>query len=130
MEALLVDEIPEGDGWQYEPKWDGFRCLVFRDGDSIELQSKSGQPLARYFPEVVENVRKLAPSRFILDGEIVIPVGKAFSFDDLLQRIHPAESRVRKLAKELPATLIVFALLAGEKGESLVAETLRVRRRR
>jgi ATP-dependent DNA ligase len=130
MEALLVEKVPEGDDWQYEPKWDGFRCLAFRDGDSVELQSKSGQPLARYFPEIVENVRKLAPSRFILDGEIVIPVGKAFSFDDLLQRIHPAESRVRKLAKEFPATLIVFDLLADELGKSLVGEKLAVRRRR
>ena len=130
MEALLVEKIPEGENWQYEPKWDGFRCLVFRDGEKVELQSKSGQPLARYFPEVVENVLALKPSRFILDGEIVIPVGKAFSFGDLLQRIHPAESRVKKLAKEFPATLIVFDLLADEKGKSLVAETLAVRRRK
>ena len=128
MEALLVEEIPEGENWQYEPKWDGFRCLVFRDGEKVELQSKSGQPLARYFPEVVANVLALKPSRFILDGEIVIPVGKAFSFDDLLQRIHPAESRVRKLAKEFPATLIVFDLLADDNGKSLAAETLAVRR--
>jgi ATP-dependent DNA ligase len=128
MEALLADEIPEGENWQYEPKWDGFRCLVFRDGERVELQSKSGQPLARYFPEVVANVLALKPSRFILDGEIVIPAGKAFSFDDLLQRIHPAESRVRKLAKEFPATLIVFDLLADENGKLLTAETLAVRR--
>jgi ATP-dependent DNA ligase len=130
MEALLVAEIPTGPQWQYEPKWDGFRCLVFRDGDRVELQSKSGQPLARYFPEVVENIRALQPSSFILDGEIVIPVGKELSFDDLLQRIHPAESRVRKLAKESPATLIVFDLLADEKGKSLVGETLATRRGR
>jgi ATP-dependent DNA ligase len=128
MEALLVERIPEGENWQYEPKWDGFRCLVFRDGEKVELQSKSGQPLARYFPEVVANVLALKPSRFILDGEIVIPVAKAFSFDDLLQRIHPAESRVRKLAKEFPATLIVFDLLADEKGKFLGGETLAVRR--
>ena len=130
MEALLVEKIPERDYWQYEPKWDGFRCLVFRDGDKVELQSKSGQPLARYFPEVVANVLALKPSRFILDGEIVIPVGKELSFDDLLQRIHPAESRVRKLAKEIPATLIVFDLLADEKGKPLVGETLALRRRK
>ena len=130
MEALLVEEIPEGKNWQYEPKWDGFRCLVFRDGEEVELQSKSGQPLARYFPEVVANVLALKPSRFILDGEIVIPVGKVFSFDDLLQRIHPAESRVRKLAKEFPATLIVFDLLADENGKSLATETLAVRRKK
>jgi len=130
MEARLVDEIPTGSGWQYEPKWDGFRCLVFRDDNRVELQSKSGQPLARYFPEVVENIRALKPSSFILDGEIVIPVGKELSFDDLLQRIHPAESRVRKLAKEFPATLIVFDLLVDEKGKSLVGETLAIRRGR
>ncbi len=130
MEALLAEEIPEGAGWQYEPKWDCFRSLVFKDGDKVELQSKSGQPLARYFPEVVANVRALKPSRFVLDGEIVIPAGKAFSFDDLLQRIHPAESRVKKLAKEFPATLIVFDLLADEKGNALTDGTLAVRRRK
>ena len=130
MEALLVDEIPEGGDWQYEPKWDGFRCIAFRDGDSVELQSKAGQPLARYFPEVVAAVRALAPRRFVLDGEIAIPVKKIFSFDDLLQRIHPAESRVRKLSKELPAMLIVFDLLVDEKGKSLAGETLAKRRRK
>ena len=128
MEALLVDEIPTGREWQYEPKWDGFRCLAFKDGDSIELQSKSGQPLARYFPEVVEDLRKLAPERFVLDGEIVIPVGRSISFDHLLQRIHPAESRVRKLAEETPSILIVFDLLVDEKGRSLVEEPLAKRR--
>jgi ATP-dependent DNA ligase len=128
MEALLVERIPEGDHWQYEPKWDGFRCLVFRDGDKVELQSKSGQPLARYFPEVVENVLSLKPRQFVLDGEIVIPAGKELSFDDLLQRIHPAESRVRKLAKEFPARLIVFDLLADEKNQPLTGEPLSKRR--
>jgi ATP-dependent DNA ligase len=128
MEALLVEKIPKGDHWQYEPKWDGFRCLVFRDGEKVELQSKSGQPLARYFPEVVENLRRLKPRQFVLDGEIVIPVGKDLSFDDLLQRIHPAESRVRKLAKEFPATLIVFDLLVDEKGRPLTGAPLSARR--
>src|SRR5437899_696108 len=130
MEALLVEKISEGETWQYEPKWDGFRCLLFRDGAKVELQSKSGQPLARYFPEVVANILALKPPRFVLDGEIVIPVGKDFSFDDLLQRIHPAESRVRKLAKELPATLIVFDLLVDEKGRLLTGEPLSSRRDR
>ena len=123
-----MDEIPTGEHWQYEPKWDGFRCLVFRDGDRVELQSKAGQPLARYFPEVVANVLALKPDRCVLDGEIVITAGKQLSFDDLLQRIHPAESRVRKLAGEFPATLIVFDLLVDEKGRSLVGEPLRERR--
>src|SRR5215470_4491411 len=115
MEALSVDEIPVGAEWQYEPKWDGFRCLVFRDGNKVELQSKSGQSLTRYFPELVEAAQKLKAGQYVLDGEIVVPRGKAFSFDDLLQRIHPAESRVRKLSAETPALLIVFDLLADDK---------------
>jgi ATP-dependent DNA ligase len=94
MEALSVDEVPAGPEWQYEPKWDGFRCLVFRDGDAITLQSKSGKPLTRYFPDMVEAVRALDTKHFVLDGEIVVPDGKCFSFDALLQRIHPAASRV------------------------------------
>src|SRR5512140_1508912 len=108
MEALLVDEIPEGAGWQYEPKWDGFRCLVFRDGQSLRLQSKSGQPLTRYFPELAEMFGQFKAAHFVLDGEIAIPIDGRFSFDDLLQRIHPAESRVRRLAQETPATYIAF----------------------
>jgi ATP-dependent DNA ligase len=129
MEALSVESIPVGPEWQYEPKWDGFRCLVFRDGDAVTLQSKSGKPLTRYFPDMVEAVRGLKAKRFVLDGEIVVPEGKAFSFDALLQRIHPAESRIRKLAKETPALLIVFDLLAD--GETiLIARPLRERRKR
>src|SRR5205823_5185361 len=92
MDALLVDQIPNGHGWQYEPKWDGFRCLVFRDGAKLDLQSKSGQPLTRYFPELAAIFLSLAAKRFVLDGEIAVPVEGRFSFDDLLQRIHPAES--------------------------------------
>jgi ATP-dependent DNA ligase len=129
MEALLADEIPEGPGWQYEPKWDGFRCLVFRDGISVRLQSKSGQPLARYFPELVDAFRALKASRLVIDGEIAIPIKGRFSFDDLLQRIHPAESRVRRLAAETPASFIAFDLLAGPDGSSLVQEPLRERRK-
>src|SRR5215204_1546960 len=98
MEATSVDAIPAGETWQYEPKWDGFRCLAFRDGAEVELRSKAGQPLARYFPDIVAAVSAVKANRFVLDGEIVIPTpdGKALSFDALLQRIHPAESRVRK----------------------------------
>src|SRR6478672_1700713 len=102
MEARSVEKIPEGEEWQYEPKWDGFRCLAFRDESEIDLQSKSGQPLARYFPEIVEAVAELKPRRFVLDGEIVIPAGDTFSFDTLLQRLHPAASRVRKLSARTP----------------------------
>jgi ATP-dependent DNA ligase len=124
MEAKSVDEIPVGEGWQYEPKWDGFRCLAFRDGDKVELQSKSGQPLARYFPELVEALLALAAKKFVLDGEIIVPVKGALSFDDLLQRIHPAESRIRKLSVERAARLIVFDLLVDENGKSLVSRPL------
>src|SRR5687768_1704577 len=90
MEAKLVSEIPTGEGWLYEPKWDGFRAVAFRNGSRIEVQSKSGQPLARYFPDVVESLRALKPAKFVLDGEIVVPVNGELSFDALLQRIHPA----------------------------------------
>jgi ATP-dependent DNA ligase len=128
MEALSVDEIPVGDEWQYEPKWDGFRCLVFRDGDKVELQSKSGQPLTRYYPELVEAALKLKAKKFVIDGEIVVPADGAFSFDALLQRIHPAQSRVQKLAKETPALLIVFDLLV-DGGKSLIDLPLQERRR-
>jgi ATP-dependent DNA ligase len=127
MEALSVDAIPEGENWQYEPKWDGFRCLLFRDGERVELQSKSGQSLTRYFPELAEAARALKAKRFVLDGEIVVPEGRAFSFDHLLQRIHPAASRVKRLATETPALLIVFDLLA-EGNDKLIGEPLSARR--
>jgi ATP-dependent DNA ligase len=130
MEALSVDDVPVGKEWQYEPKWDGFRCLVFRDGDKIELQSKSGQPLTRYFPEIAQAAHKLKAKAFVLDGEIVVPQGKAFSFDALLQRIHPAASRVERLSKETPALLIVFDLLADNNGKPLTNLTLDERRKR
>jgi ATP-dependent DNA ligase len=128
MEALSVDEIPEGIDWQYEPKWDGFRCLIFREGAKIDLQSKSGRSLTRYFPELVAAVAALKPKRFVLDGEIVVPHGQAFSFDDLLQRIHPAASRVQRLAAETPALLIVFDLLLADS-EILAENPLAARRK-
>lgn len=128
MEAKSVDEIPTGDEWQYEPKWDGFRCLVFRDRKEIDLQSKSGQSLTRYFPELVEAVARIKADRFVLDGEIVVPSDGGFSFDDLLQRIHPAASRVAKLSKETPALLIVFDLLVDADGTKLIGRHLDERR--
>ena len=128
MEARVVDDIPTGPGWQYEPKWDGFRCLAFRDGDTVDLRSKAGQPFNRYFPEIVDAVAALTAQKAVLDGEIVVPVGDELSFDDLLLRIHPAESRVRKLAREHPALYIVFDLLVDAEGRSLVAETQEARR--
>lgn len=128
MEAKQVAEIPVGSQWQYEPKWDGFRCLVFRAGKNVFLQSKSGQPLARYFPEVVAAVAEVEADRFVLDGELIVPIGQRASFDDLLQRIHPAASRVNKLAKEHPAILIVFDLLEDERGHALIDTPLAERR--
>src|SRR6185436_19768034 len=130
MEAKSVEKLPAGDNWEYEPKWDGFRCIAFRDGDQVDLQSKSGQPLARYFPEIVEAVRKLKPKQFVIDGEIVVPIEGQFSFDDLLMRIHPAASRIKKLAQETPAKLIVFDLLVDDRGRALVEEVLSARRKK
>jgi ATP-dependent DNA ligase len=127
MEALLVAELPRGPEWQYEPKWDGFRCLAFRDGATIELRSKSGQPFNRYFPEIVAALRQVKAERFALDGELVVPAGDALSFDGLLQRIHPAASRVDKLSKAYPALFIVFDLLAAD-GKQLIADALVERR--
>jgi ATP-dependent DNA ligase len=111
MEAALAAELPDGDGWQFEPKWDGFRCLARRDGDEVTLTSKSGKPLARYFPEIAGMLRDTRTKQFVLDGELIISVGDALSFDALQLRLHPAESRVRKLSKETPAELMVFDLL-------------------
>ena len=111
MEALLAAELPNGTGWQFEPKWDGFRCLARRDGAEVTLTSKSGKPLARYFPEVVAMLAGLKAKRFLLDGELIISVGDALSFDALQMRLHPAESRVRKLAVATPAQLMAFDLL-------------------
>ena len=127
MEARSVEEIPADHGWQYEPKWDGFRCIAFRDGDTIYLQSKAGQPLARYFPDVVDNFAKLPQQQFVLDGELVIPVGGALSFNELQLRLHPAASRVQKLARAHPALYIIFDLL-GEDQRSYLKQTLRERR--
>jgi ATP-dependent DNA ligase len=128
MEARLVDELPTGDDWQYEPKWDGFRCLAFRDGDKVDLMSKAGKPLSRYFPELVETLRAVKAKRFVIDGEIVIPHDGSLSFDELLLRIHPARSRITRLSTESPGTLIVFDLLVDAKGKPLVRLPLAERR--
>ena len=129
MEALLAAELPEGKDWQFEPKWDGFRCLARRDGEDVTLTSKSGKPLARYFPEVVDMLRGLKTKQFLLDGELIIPVGDALSFDALQLRLHPAESRVRKLAMQTPAELMAFDLLE-LNGESFADLPLSLRRER
>jgi ATP-dependent DNA ligase len=128
MEARSVEEIPTGDHWQYEPKWDGFRCIAFRDRDQVYLQSKNGQPLARYFPDVTDAVAALPAKHFVVDGELVVPISGALSFDELQLRLHPAASRVRKLAKAHPATYIVFDLL-GENRDSYLKERLQERRK-
>ena len=128
MEAESSGEIPHGSAWQYEPKWDGFRCLAFRDGDRVDLVSKAGKPLARYFPDIVAAMLALTAPRFVLDGEIVVPLGDALSFDALLMRIHPAKRRVDTLARETPATFIAFDLLVDAAGTSLVGEPLERRR--
>ena len=127
MEAKLVEALPEGAGWQFEPKWDGFRCLAFRADDDVELLAKSGKPLGRYFPEIVGLVRSLPDTRFVLDGELAIPLGDSLSFDALQMRLHPAESRIRKLSVETPAIFILFDLLM-VGGASLVAAPLTERR--
>ncbi|MDB4877778.1 MAG: dependent ligase [Gemmatimonadetes bacterium] len=128
MEARVVDELPVGAQWKYEPKWDGFRCLAFRDGAKIELMSKSGQPLSRYFPEVVAALGALKAKQFVLDGEIVVPADGGLSFDALLQRIHPAKSRVEKLSAETPGVFLVFDLLVDARGADLTEHPLSERR--
>jgi ATP-dependent DNA ligase len=128
MEAKPAARLPSGEGWLYEPKWDGFRCLAFRKGDTVALQSKSGQPLDRYFPEMVEALGALPVKTFALDGEIVIETGGGLDFDALLQRIHPAASRIRKLARETPASYHAFDLLVDARGRSLAGRPLRERR--
>ena len=128
MEALLVDELPAGDEWQYEPKWDGFRCIAFRDGAKVDVMSKAGKPLTRYFPELVEMLLAVRAKRFVLDGEIVVPKDGELSFDELLLRIHPAASRIKLLSTESPASLVVFDLLVDARGKSLVGLPLAERR--
>jgi ATP-dependent DNA ligase len=130
MEAMPATQLPSGPEWQYEPKWDGFRCLAFRDGKRVDLMSKSQKPLTRYFPELVAAIAVLKAEQFVLDGEIVIPSDGGLSFDDLLQRIHPAASRVEKLSKLTPSVFIVFDLLVDDKGESVSDRPLKDRRRR
>ena len=127
MEALLAAELPEGDGWQFEPKWDGFRCLARRAGDEVTLTSKSGKPLGRYFPDIVEMLGGLKEKQFLLDGELIIPVGDVLSFDALQLRLHPAESRVRKLVAQHQAELMLFDVLE-LGGDDLKARPLKERR--
>ncbi|MBV8172257.1 MAG: ATP-dependent DNA ligase, partial [Candidatus Eremiobacteraeota bacterium] len=129
-EARAVDELPADGGWQYEPKWDGFRCVAFKRAARVELRSKSDKRLDRYFPEVVAALKELALDTCILDGELVIRDGNRSDFDELLQRIHPAQSRVQMLAKTHPAHYIVFDILADATRSSLEEQPLAKRRLR
>jgi len=129
MEARSAERLPEGDGWWFEPKWDGFRCIGLRDGDEVMLQAKSGKPLGRYFPEVVAMLRGLRPTRFVIDGELLVQVGLQFSFEALQMRLHPAEARIRRLAAETPASVTLFDMLLAPDGEDLRTLPLAERRR-
>lgn len=129
MEARQVDGLPSGPGWQYEPKWDGFRCLVHRHGDDVRLVAKSGKPLDRFFPEVVASIRALPMSDLVVDGELVIPLGRSLSFEALQMRLHPAASRVARLSRETPARLVLFDCLLRERGKPMIEESLQRRRK-
>jgi ATP-dependent DNA ligase len=128
MEARTMDHLPEGDGWWFEPKWDGFRCLAFRDGSEVRLQAKSGKPLTRYFPEVAAHLAALDTPAFVVDGELLGGSGGAGAFEILQMRLHPAESRIRRLARETPASLTLFDMLLSPDGRDLRPEPLRERR--
>jgi ATP-dependent DNA ligase len=129
MEARTAECLPADDGvWQYEPKWDGFRCLAFKAADAVDLRAKSGKPLGRYFPEVVAMLRELATERFVLDGELVIEVEGRLAFDALQMRLHPAASRIRKLSHETPARLVVFDMLAAPDGSVITDRPFEQRR--
>lgn len=127
MEAKLAEALPNADNWQFEPKWDGFRCLAYKSGDKVDIRGKSGKPLARFFPDIVERVAAMRADNFVIDGEIIIVDRGKLSFGALQMRLHPAASRVAKLVKEQPAQLMVFDCLAKE-GKSLIKEPLSVRR--
>ncbi|HVM19169.1 MAG TPA: ATP-dependent DNA ligase [Egibacteraceae bacterium] len=129
MLAKGAEALPEGDGWLFEPKWDGFRCIVVRDGDSVELTSRGSRPFTRYFPELIGPFAEQLPQRCAVDGELLVVVGDALDFDALQQRIHPAESRVRMLAGKTPASFVAFDLLTLD-GEDLTATPFAERRRR
>jgi ATP-dependent DNA ligase len=129
MEARTDEALPRDKGlWQFEPKWDGFRCLAFKNRKVVDLRAKSGKPLGRYFPELTAMMQNLEAKDFVVDGEIVIEIGGAASFDALQMRLHPAESRIRKLSAETPARLIVFDMLVAPDGKSLLEAALTQRR--
>jgi ATP-dependent DNA ligase len=128
MEARSVEDLPSEGEWQYEPKWDGFRCIAHKSPDMVELRAKSGKPLGRYFPEVVTLLRELPFDRFVVDGELVIEIEGHLSFDALQMRLHPAESRIHKLSVATPARFIMFDILLTPDGKQLIDEPLTRRR--
>lgn len=130
MEARQVEALPTGKGWQYEPKWDGFRCLAVRNGKNVELIGKSGRSLTRYFPEVSTSLGHASTAHFVLDGELAIPLDGGLSFEALQMRLHPAQSRIDRLSHETPALLIVFDVLQAAKGEDMASAPLMERRRK
>jgi len=129
MEARIVEALPQGKGWQFEPKWDGFRCLAFREGADVELRAKSGKPLTRYFPEIASAVARLRAKFLALDGELLIPLGNDLSFDALQMRLHPAQSRIDKLSRETPAIFMLFDILRGPDGAEFADRPLVERRK-
>jgi ATP-dependent DNA ligase len=128
MEARSAKELPQGEDWQYEPKWDGFRCLAFKEGNQIDLRAKSGKPLGRYFPEMITLLRNWPSVRFVVDGELIVEINGQPAFDALQMRLHPAESRIRKLADETPSKFVLFDLLASEDGKPVLDRPLSQRR--
>jgi ATP-dependent DNA ligase len=129
MEARLVDKLPDGPGWQFEPKWDGFRCLAYKNGTKIELHAKSGKSLSRFFPEIITSIARAPFKRFTIDGELIIEVAGKASFDALQMRLHPAASRIAKLSRETPATFIAFDCVRGGNGRSIVDVKFQARRK-
>ncbi len=129
MEASLVGRLPEGREWLYEPKWDGFRCLAYKRGSAVALRSKSGKPLERYFPDIVNVLEQLAPKHFVIDGELLVQGESGYSFSDLQMRLHPAASRVRMLAQKQPATFVLFDILESDAGINVMGAPLAERRR-
>jgi ATP-dependent DNA ligase len=129
MEAKSVPGLPQGQNWIYEPKWDGFRCLVIKNGKDVILQGKSGKPLGRYFPEVVEAISSIKQQRFVIDGEIIIRIDGELSFDALQMRLHPAASRITKLSKETPASFTAFDALLDEQGDNITGQAFEERRK-
>jgi hypothetical protein len=127
MLARAAKAVPDADGWLFEPKWDGFRCLVFRDGDDIYLQSRSGKPLRRYFPDIIDALTEALPPRVVLDGELIVAEGNRLDFDSLSERIHPSADRVNALAEALPAEYVAFDLLALDAANAM-GEPMSIRR--